>query len=548
MLALNLSGPQSLFKYQSGRVIALGRVMLSSLFLLSIWLDNSQSTQTPARAYALLLVYVLLALGIAAVTWRNWWLDARLAAPCHLLDMAVFTGIIFSTNGYTSPFFLFFILPLLSAAIRWGWRETMLTAIALVLLYLAAGLLVAGTHEFELQRFIVRSGHLVILSAVLIWFGIHQQFTRLFGVSDLEHRLGRDEDPLIQALQVTADAARARSGALLFGSGDEGGLVGVRLSADLPRAIKLDGPIMLEGGCPIMLFSLGRNRGLSQRSNGSYRFPVPSKTLGTDALRELGAFEGFVTEVSTGTRDGWLVLWDIPGLSVDFLELGLELGRVAGHVLDRETLLSTMEESAAARERLSLARDVHDSVVQFLAGAAFRVEAMMRGAGSRKQIESDLKELKRLLIEEQGEIRVLVSALRRDRELDLAEATEELKALARRLGQQWSVDCSVNAREDQASIPIRLQLDLQNLLREAVANAVRHGGASRIDVDVAVEDGGLRLEVTDNGSGFLPRNGSRVEPWSLRERIELANGSLSLVSKPGCTNVSITLPLARTCA
>ena len=42
--------------------------------------------------------------------------------------MAVFTAIIFSTNGYTSPFFLFFILPLLSAAIRWSWRETLLTA------------------------------------------------------------------------------------------------------------------------------------------------------------------------------------------------------------------------------------------------------------------------------------------------------------------------------------------------------------------------------------------------------------------------------------
>ena len=106
--------------------------MLALLFLASIWLDESQPAQHPAPTYALLLAYVLFAAAIAGATWRNWWLDARLAFPMHIVDMAVFTAIIFSTDGYTSPFFLFFILPLMSAAIRWGWRETALTATALV--------------------------------------------------------------------------------------------------------------------------------------------------------------------------------------------------------------------------------------------------------------------------------------------------------------------------------------------------------------------------------------------------------------------------------
>jgi signal transduction histidine kinase len=89
-----------------------------------------------------------------------------------------------------------------------------------------------------------------------------------------------------------------------------------------------------------------------------------------------------------------------------------------------------------------------------------------------------------------------------------------------------------------------MQLDLQQLLREAVANAVRHGRASRIDVGVGVEQDQLRMEVTDNGSGFLPANGDApTQPWSLKERVDRAHGSLSLYSKPGCTNVVITLPL-----
>ena len=213
-------------------------------------------------------------------------------------------------------------------------------------------------------------------------------------------------------------------------------------------------------------------------------------------------------------------------------------------MLERDALLSAIEESAAARTRLSLARDVHDSVVQFLAGAAFRVEAMMRGSRSGGKVDPELKELKRLLIEEQGEVRAFILAVRRERELELAEAVGELKALARRLGQQWSVDCRVKASEEsEASIPIRVQLDLQHLLREAVANAVRHGAASRIEVEVGMDEDLLRLHVKDNGSGFGPANGSLVEPWSLKERVDRAHGSLSLHSQPGCTEVLITLPL-----
>jgi signal transduction histidine kinase len=523
-------------------VIALGRVMLAALFLISIWLDQSQPTQAPERTYALLLFYVLYALGIAALTWRNWWLDARLAAPAHIIDMAVFTAIVFSTNGYTSPFFLFFVLPLLSAAIRWGWRETALTATLLVLLYLSAGLLVTGSETFELQRFVARSGHLVILSALLIWFGMHQQFSRLFiGPDELDRRLGRDEDPVIQALRLAMEAAHAGSGALVLG---EERSVGTCLSGGAARPLRIQGALLHDSAIGLALFDVAADRAVTRRSDRRYRFLKSSRLLDIEALGEIGAAQGLISAVRTGTEQGWLVLWDIPDLSLDFLELGDELGRAAGAVLDRDALLLAIEQGAAARTRLSLARDVHDSVVQFLAGAAFRVEAMMRGSDSGAQVESDLKELKRLLIEEQGEIRSFISALRRDRELELAEAVEELKTLAGRLGRQWSVDCEITACEKAASIPIRLQLDLQHLLREAVANAVRHGGASRIQVGVDVENDRLQLLVKDNGSGFGPASdGPPAEPWSLKERVERAHGSLSLFSEPGCTDIVITLPL-----
>ena len=121
-----------------------------------------------------------------------------------------------------------------------------------------------------------------------------------------------------------------------------------------------------------------------------------------------------------------------------------------------------------------------------------------------RQVGAELDELKRLLVEEQGEIRGFLLALRRDRELELADAVAELRALAERLASNGRSNASVSAEGDRRSIPIRLQLDLQQMLREAVANAVRHGGADRIDVGLAVATDRLQMSVADNGSGFAP--------------------------------------------
>jgi signal transduction histidine kinase len=292
-----------------------------------------------------------------------------------------------------------------------------------------------------------------------------------------------------------------------------------------------------------LLYDVPANRALTRPPEGRFRFLTASEVIDLDEARQLGLTQGLIAEVRTGTQQGWLVLWNVPDFAADYIELGRELGSAAGAILDRHALLSAIASGAAARTRLSLARDVHDSIVQFLAGAAFRLEAIKRLAKSGVAISAELDELKRLLVEEQGEIRGFVTALRRDKEMELGEAVAELRSLAERLSQQWSVDCTVTANGEQASIPIRLQLDLQQLMREAVANAVRHGGAKHVDVGLAVESDQLQLRVADDGSGFASNGHSAAEPWSLKERVERAHGSIRLVSEPGSTNILISLPL-----
>ena len=73
-----------------------------------------------------------------------------------------------------------------------------------------------------------------------------------------------------------------------------------------------------------------------------------------------------------------MFLEKVRDLSTDHLDLGQQMAAdVAAHI-QRHALLKAAEDNAEARSRLVLARDLHDSVVQFLAGAAFRLEAMKR--------------------------------------------------------------------------------------------------------------------------------------------------------------------------
>ena len=537
---------RGLFRFHSGRVISLGRVMLAiTLFLIAMF-GHSQAELTQTAPF--LILYAAAAVLIATATWRNWWLDARFSFLTHGLDMAVFTGLAFSTTGTSSPFILFFILPLLSAAVRWSWRETALTATVLIILFVIGGFLLSGSQGFELQRFVLRAANLIILTLLLIWFGVHQRFARtFFRPEDFDEEVRVGENPLARSLGFAMRASQAASGALIVGPVGEDACDGYVVHGDSGRSFNAERALVRpldEGGNIALLFDVPAGRALTRPPEGRFRFLDSLTVLDLVEAQALGLTEGVIAEVSTATNHGWLVLWDVPDLSTDFLDFGRELAGTVGALLDRYALIDAIEAGAAVRARLSLARDVHDSIVQFLAGATFRIEAIKRAASSGAAVDPDLDELKRLFVEEQSEIRGYVMALRQHRDLELAEAVAELRVLANRLGQQWSVDCRISAEGDEVPIPIRLQLDLQQLLREAVANAVRHGGADRIDVGLSVARGEVQLRVVDNGSGFAPgEGGAAAEPWSLKERVERAHGSLRLDSAPGSTNVLISLPL-----
>lgn len=531
-------------QHSSGRVISLGRLMMAILFLVAILLDASQPARGALAAYAVLGLYAFLAAVIVALTWRNWWLDAKLALPAHGLDIVLFAILVLLTEGYTSPFFAFFVFVLLAAAIRWNWRATALTAVLVTLLYMLVGMLgLASSDTFELQRFVVRAGQLVILSLTLIWFGANRQLMRFeTGDGKLFAPLSLDESPQETAVRAAMTRSGAGSGIFVWRDRDADNYSSIAMGSKGVSVAKVAAGQMKASAGTTFLYDLQRGRALEKDADRNPIYRTTNELLGKPS-KALALTEGLAIPVRSDEGEGILFLEGIRGLSTDYLELGDQLANEVTSQIRRHALLKAAEENAEARSRLTLARDLHDSVVQFLAGAAFRLEAMKRSKEFGRDLEPELNELKQLMLQEQRELRSFITSLRSGPMAAFSDLSKDLEALAERLARQWDVSCELVVEPAAMTIPTRLRLDALQMMREAVANAVRHASATTVTVKLAAVPDELRLEFINDGAKFRKRGGRLEMPSSLQERVHLAGGVLAMSRGMGVTKLSISLPI-----
>jgi signal transduction histidine kinase len=535
----------NVLKHRSGRAIALARLVLAAVFLLAIWVDPSEPANAPIASYAMLAGYLVFAVALLFLVWDSWWREAKLAGPSHLVDILMFTLLVLVSVGYPSPFFIFFMFLLVSSAIRWGWRETTVTAAAVTLFYFAAGLLAGygGGGEFEIQRFIIRGGSLVTLSALIIWFGINHGFGAFLVTKDnLLPAATLENSPLEAVVEGAARISRADSALLVWSEAGRKNAIAVSLRDAQTSVLAIAEPVPNILPQRPFLFDLARGRVLVRGPHRQMQFSKPDKMLDPALAKRFGIAEGLAIPVRTDAGEGLLLLGGIKNLCTDHLAFAAPLGSAVADHFQRHALLAAVEESAAARSRLALARDLHDSIVQFLAGATFRVEAIRRSLGADERADAELKDLKELLLQEQQELRSAIGALRSSR-IPLTKLAGDLTALCELLAHQWNINCTFEAEVSEAETPMRLHLDAHQLVREAVANAVRHAQAKTVSVELSVDDSNLRLDITnDGGRGVHLKKGT---PWSLRERVDEADGTLLLASRETGTCVCITLPLDR---
>lgn len=219
----------------------------------------------------------------------------------------------------------------------------------------------------------------------------------------------------------------------------------------------------------------------------------------------------------------------------DFLRLAFYLvllGGAAREILDYQRRLA---EAAVHEERHRMARDLHDGLAQDLAFISTQARRLGRGCGG-ELAEHIALAADRALDESRHAIAALVRPVDEPLGTSVARAAEEVGARA---------GADVRLRlSDGATVATPTREALVRIVREAVANAVRHGQAKTVTLRLEADDG-LLLSVTDDGRGFDVegvRAGRGYGLHSMRDRVEALGGELTISSSEEGTTVEVRLP------
>lgn len=198
------------------------------------------------------------------------------------------------------------------------------------------------------------------------------------------------------------------------------------------------------------------------------------------------------------------------------------------------------------KERHRIARDLHDSVSQALFSTVLHTRSAQKalkreGLTPSGPLEQSLDAIGELTRGAQSEMRALIFELGHDGVEDglvedglVAALTRHASVLRTRLG----LDIDVAGPEHLALSP-RAQTELFGIGREALANVVKHAGASKASVHVEARSGRVLVEVRDDGSGFDPaaRHPGHYGLESMHSRAAELGGVLTISSTPGTGTV-----------
>jgi signal transduction histidine kinase len=223
--------------------------------------------------------------------------------------------------------------------------------------------------------------------------------------------------------------------------------------------------------------------------------------------------------------------------------------RQAAIAVDNAVLHGEVRELAASRERLRLAGGMYDAMAQVLAYVNAKSQAV-REHCRRGRIEAACEHLDQLAAAARATF-----AEQRARLLDLraleAGGSSTVDALAHHV-RAWEEESGVDvdlALPGAIEAAPDVELQLLRIVQEGLENVRRHAHASHARVSVTRNDGGLHLEIGDDGVGFdpalpiPPQRGPRFGLAAMRERAQAVGGKLEVVSGPGAgTILRLDLP------
>lgn len=550
-------------KQRDERLIVAGRVFLALLVLLGAAIDPpggraERSLWIVGTVYAGFALFLLALALTARKRLRFQWLT-------HWADLAFFSGIVVLTRGFESPYFVFYIFALLAATIHFRVRGVVITAVASFLCFLAAGWFASMFEgELAINRLVIRAAHLAYMAVLLVYLAEYLQRinTEVSSLARWSHPTYDAEMPLVRsAMQQAAAILRVPRALMLWCVKDEPWLQIAALGADgvvfSEESAKRYEPLVHKSlnGTSFFLTGKGSERAVLFSSSKSIKI-VDGRPAIHPGLRREYAMDGEVLSVPIvgETVHGRLFFLGRAHLTPGEMSLAAIVGGLISTDIDHFFLSARAQEAAIAEERLRLARELHDGLLQSLTASTLQLEAARRLLRDRPdEADQRLSEIQSLLTADHEDLRGFIRQLRpvRSSSDPRFPLTARLAALESLVKRQWNVDVDWQLDPGHDSLPREAIKEVYRLMHEAVVNAAKHANARRIGVTMEIFPGEVFITVQDDGHGF-PFEGQfdlqtlqdlKRGPLTLKERIAALNGNLILRSGPSGATLEITVPL-----
>jgi signal transduction histidine kinase len=256
------------------------------------------------------------------------------------------------------------------------------------------------------------------------------------------------------------------------------------------------------------------------------------------------------------TFEGRLFFLDMRRLTPDELVLSDIVAHQVVADMDQFYLARRLQQAAITEERLRLARNLHDGLLQSLTGMSLQMAAVRRLLKENLHAARDhLLAIQRLIAEEQRDLRFLVGELK-SATLDAARVDfnlgARLETMSKQIERQWGLHVELDVKLSGPQLPMALAYEIYYIVHEALVNAARHACATAVCAALDLQDDQVRITVADNGRGF-PFHGRytvaaltalQLGPVMLRDRVASLGGTLALDSTAVGSRLAICLPLA----
>jgi len=496
-----------------------------------------------------------------------------------LIDSFLAVAFLSATGGADSPLLFFGLFPIITAALRFGWTVSMVTASAIVVAYVLVSV------QQEIINSLSDTFPMVINAVILLLASLISGLigSRVIGLADKELR--EEEENELRRLRAIRERARAiyEMASTLSATLNYERVLEAMLDVSALGLVEL-GPLADQMVSMVLLFGesdlfvtasqglnrLDQNRRLPGRDGmvgEALNTAEPIITTNPSQDPEIGKFLAFQylrSAIAVPLRAGFesfgVVVFGSPvadTFTPDRTELLVAICNQAIIALQNaqlyQDLLAEKERIVEIEEdeRKKLARDLHDGPTQSIAAIAMRLN-YVRVLLDRdpQKVDEELSNIEELARRTTKEIRQMLFKLR-PIILETQGLTAALEQYVQKLEETDSIDFHLQIQPVEDYLDADAQGGIFYIIEECINNTRKHGQASNVWVRMGVRDNSFVVQVEDDGTGFdvaavqdrYDERGS-LGMINLNERTELLGGKLRIESAPGRgTRTTVIVPL-----